>query len=92
MKGVEANPKKMEAALRTLSRLLDTYRRVQRQTKRASVKGQNFRVLLKAKPKVKTDSSGAEAKSPAPTAVVKDEVNTEVEAYVSFMKPAAQFS
>ena len=87
MKGVEANPKKMEAALRTLSRLLENYRRVQRQTKWASVKGQKFRVLLKAKPKIKTDSSGAEAKSPASTAVVKDESDTEVETYVSFMKP-----
>ena len=62
------------------------------QTKRASVKGQNFRVLLKAKPTVKVDSSGVEAKSPALTAVVKDEVDTEVEAYVSVLKPAAQFS
>ena len=81
-----------ESRLDRRSRLLDTYRRVQRQTKRVNVKGQNFRVLLKAKPKVNTDSSGAEAKSPAPTAVVKDESDTEVEAYVSFMKPAAQFS
>ena len=47
---------------------------------------------MKAKPKVKTDSSGAETTSPAPTAVVKDDRDTEVEAYVSFMKPAAQFS
>ena len=81
-----------ESPLERRSRLLETYRRVQRQTKRASVKGQNFRVLLKAKPKVKADSSGAEAKSPAPTAVVEDESDTEVEAYVSFMKLAAQFS
>ena len=81
-----------ESPLDRRSRLLETYRRAQRQTKRASVKGQNFKVLLKAKPKIKTDSSGAETTSPAPTAVVKDESDTEVETYVSFMKPAAQFS
>jgi hypothetical protein len=81
-----------EARLDRRSRLLDTYRRVQRQTKRANAKGQGFRVLLKAKPKVKTGSSAAESTSAVPTAVVKDDGDTEVEAYVSFMKPAAQFS
>ena len=73
------------------SHLLEMYRRIQRQKKGLSKKGQGFRVLKKTKRDAKTEAK-PEAKRTARIPAARPVEDTKAEVFISVMKPAAQFS